>query len=112
MESKDFQQKIIAILENMDRRLEQIQNDIGNLAKPADRSKKTNIPLDVDAMLSLRDHLRETAMSVSAKGSATAEEVSAVTGRSRAAESDYLNQLVKMGYLSKKREGKIVYFSV
>jgi len=72
--------------------------------------KETKTPLDVDALLSLPDHLRKTAIAVSTRGSATAKEAANDTGRTRAAESDYLNQLVKMGYLSKKRKGRTVYF--
>jgi len=69
-------------------------------------------PLDVVTLLSLPDHLRKTAMILCQKGEATAEEISEETGRARAVESGYLNQLHTMGYVEKKRKGRDVYFYV
>ena len=43
---------------------------------------------------------------------ATATDLSKETGRVRAVESDYLNQLVAMGLVKKKRKGRDVYFYV
>jgi len=68
--------------------------------------------LDVMTLLSLPDHLRKSASVVCEKGRATADEISEATGRARAVESGYLNQLVRMGYLAKEREGRKVLFSV
>ncbi|RLI09908.1 hypothetical protein DRO42_03010 [Candidatus Bathyarchaeota archaeon] len=68
--------------------------------------------LDVMTLLSLPDHLRKTAMVVCRLGKATAEEIAEGTGRARAVESGYLNQLVRMGYLKKERRGRQVLFSV
>lgn len=67
-------------------------------------------PLDVITLLSLPDHLRKSALTIVKLGKAMAEDVAAETGRARAIESAYLNQLVRMGHLSRKREGKRVYF--
>jgi len=67
--------------------------------------------LDVMTLLSLPDHLRSTAMALHSAGEATAEEIATVTGRARAVESSYLNQLVRMGYIKKYRKGRRVLFS-
>lgn len=69
-------------------------------------------PLDVASLLSLTDHLRKTAMAMVELQKATAEMVAEKTGRRRATESDCLNQLVRMGYLKKKREGLKVFFYI
>jgi predicted RNA-binding Zn-ribbon protein involved in translation (DUF1610 family) len=45
-------------------------------------------------------------------GEATAQQVSDKTGRSRAAESDYLNQLTGRGFLKKERKGREIMFQV
>ena len=66
--------------------------------------------LDVMTLLSLPDHLRKSALTIVKLGKAMAEEVAKETGRARAIESAYLNQLVRMGYLKRVREGKRVYF--
>lgn len=68
------------------------------------------IPLDVTTLLSLPDHLRKTAMAIASLGEATATEVAKETERVRAVESDYLNQLVSLGHVKKKRKGRDVYF--
>jgi len=67
--------------------------------------------LDVMTLLSLPDHLRKTAMVICKMNEgATADEVARETGKARAVESSYLNQLVTMGHLKKKRKGRKVYF--
>lgn len=73
---------------------------------------EADVPLDVVALLSLPDHLRKTAMALFELHKATAVMISEKTGRKRATESDCLNQLVRMGYLKKKREGLQVFFFI
>jgi response regulator of citrate/malate metabolism len=68
--------------------------------------------LDVMTLLSLPDHLRKTAVTISRLDQATAEEVAEQTRRARAVESGYLNQLVIMGYLKKERRGRKAYFFI
>jgi hypothetical protein len=71
-----------------------------------------DMPLDVTTLLSLPDHLRKSALALSTLREATATDLSKETGRVRAVESDYLNQLVSMGLVKKKRKGRDVYFYV
>jgi len=66
--------------------------------------------LDVMTLLSLPDHLRKTAVTICKLGRATAADVAKETGRARAAESNYLNQLVTMKHIQRERKGKKVYF--
>ena len=68
--------------------------------------------LDVMTLLSLPDHLRTTATALLELKHATADELSKKTHKERAVESSYLNQLVRMGYVSKFRKGRNVYFSI
>jgi len=69
--------------------------------------------LDIATLLSLPDHLRKSAMTIMKLGKAMAEDVAKETGRARAIESAYLNQLARMGYIKKeKKEGRRVYFSI
>lgn len=115
MGSEEFLQEIVETLKEINKRLERIAHSqtllLESLSRPeSEESKK--LPLDVDALLRLPDHLRKTAMAVGELGSATADQVAAQTGRTRAAESDYLNQLVKMGYLKKERRGRTVFFGI
>ena len=68
--------------------------------------------LDVMTLLSLPDHLRKSAMVICRVNKATADEVAEETKRARAVESSYLNQLVNMGHLKKRRKGRKVYFYI
>ncbi|MBM4028363.1 MAG: transcriptional regulator [Planctomycetes bacterium] len=68
--------------------------------------------LDIMTLLSLPDHLRKTALTLIKLGRATAEDVARETGRARAIESAYLNQLARMKYVWSERVGKRVHFTV
>lgn len=61
-------------------------------------------------LISLPDHLRRTYMVVVSKGECNAITVSNLTGRCRAIESNYLNQLSRMGWLNKRRVSKMTHF--
>ena len=67
---------------------------------------------DVLALLSLPTSLRKTVMVLYKLEKATAEEIADETKRLRAVESASANQLVRLGYLKKKREGRAVYFYI
>jgi len=69
-------------------------------------------PFDVTTLLTLPDHLRKSALALSNLTEGTATDLSKETGRVRAVESDYLNQLVSLGLIKKKRKGRDVYFYV
>jgi len=115
MEIKDLLQQIVKTLNETNKKLERIANAQTLILESLERSESEEskqLPLDVDALLTLPDHLRRTTMVVGELGSATADEVATQTGRTRAAESDYLNQLVKMGYLKKERKGRTVFFNI
>ncbi|KUO42358.1 MAG: hypothetical protein APU95_02280 [Hadesarchaea archaeon YNP_N21] len=83
--------------------------DEGKVAGEIESIGKT---LDIMTLLSLPDHLRKTAMVITKLGKATAEDVAKETRRARAIESSYLNQLVRMRLIGRKREGKKVYFTI
>jgi hypothetical protein len=63
-------------------------------------------------LLLLPDHLRKTYTTVAAKGECDATIVSNATGRCRAIESTYLNQLTRMGWLNKRRVSKTISFRI
>jgi len=81
-------------------------------SEPATPEYLNGLALSPSTLISLPDHLRKTAVIVCQLGEASAVEVAARSGRARAAESDYLNQLVRMGLLKKKRKGRESYFTV
>jgi hypothetical protein len=82
---------------------------IANQSYPKDAIK---LEPDVMTLLSLPSALRKTVMALYKLKEATAEDLSKETKRLRAVESASANQLVRMGFLSKKREGRNVYFYI
>lgn len=75
---------------------------------------KPDIKLEPDVMslLSLPASLRKTVMVLYKQEKATAKEIAKETKRLRAVESAAANQLVRLGYLKKKRKGRDVYFYI
>jgi hypothetical protein len=69
-------------------------------------------PLEVadTELLQLPDHLRRTYLTVASRGECDATVVSNLTGRCRAMESNYLNQLSRMGWLNRRRISKAIHF--
>jgi predicted transcriptional regulator len=111
----DLLKKVNRNMENISKKLDRLieiqRSSGGQVARPA-MSLPQDMPLDVTTLLTLPDHLRKSAMGLATLGEATATDLSRETGRVRAVESDYLNQLVSMGLIKKKRKGRDVYFYV
>lgn len=80
--------------------------------KKREEAMGTGEGLDIMTLLTFPDHLRKSAMTIMKLGKAMAEDVAKETGRARAIESAYLNQLTRMGYIKKEREGRRAYFSI
>ena len=99
------------ISRKLDRLIEIQRSPTGQMVRPG-ISLPEDMPLDVTTLLSLPDHLRKSALALATLREATATDLSKETGRVRAVESDYLNQLVSMGLVKKKRKGRDVYFYV
>ena len=102
-------------LDNIYRKLKLIDNKLDQLIQKkttSDIDPSMLDSLDVMTLLSLPDHLRTSAFTLFELKEATADEVSKVTNKERAVESNYLNQLVRMGYVEKFRTGRKVYFRI
>jgi len=84
-------------------RLDNIENSFSNW-------KPQTIHVAESELINLPDHLRKTYVFVATKGECDAAQVSNFTGRCRAIESNYLNQLSRMGWLNKRRISKAVHF--
>ena len=63
-------------------------------------------------ILEFPKHLQTTIVTLLKLGCATAAEVSEHTGKARAVESAYLNQLVVMKVVRKERKGRKAFFTV
>ena len=63
-------------------------------------------------VLELPKHLQTTIVALLKLGRATAEQVADVTGKARAVESSYLNQLLVMRIARKNLKGRRAFFEV
>lgn len=95
--------RILREMQEIRYRLDDIENSI---------SRWNPQPLEISEseLLSLPDHLRRTYLTIASKGEGNATEVANQTGHCRAIESNYLNQLVRIGWLTKLRDLKKIHF--
>ena len=121
MSGKGSDPVVVDLLRKLNRNLELVSKKLDKLIeveRSGGRFSRPTVdvpegtPLDVTTLLSLPDHLRKSALALSSLGEGTATDLSKETSRVRAVESDYLNQLVSMGLIKKKRKGRDVYFYI
>ena len=95
----------LALLEKKVQSMYETLKEIQRVLKP----QKTS-PLEAGNILELPTHLQKTLLAVSELGEATATQISSHTGKARAVESVYANQLFRMGWLLKTQRGRFVIF--
>ena len=95
--------QIFKEMQNIRFRLDDLENNI---------SSWNPQPLEISEsrLFELPDHLRKSYMTVVSRGECSAVDVSNLTGRCRAIESNYLNQLARMGWVNKRRVSKTTNF--
>jgi hypothetical protein len=111
--------KLIKEVKLTNKKLDSIikQNGSNQILKHKKNPNEKPIPTsplapDVLSLLNLPAHLRKTVIALYKLEKATAEELSTETKRLRAVESAAANQLTRMGYLKKNRQGHKVYFYI
>jgi hypothetical protein len=95
--------QIFREMKNIRFRLDDLENNIS-------RWSPQPVEVSESELISLPDHLRRTYVVVLSKGECSAVDVSNTSGRCRAIESNYLNQLARMGWLNKRRVSKATHF--
>lgn len=65
---------------------------------------------ELSTLLNLPDHLRRTMVAIIELGEGSAGDVADRTGRVRNLESSYLNSLVRLGHLQKRRKARHYVF--
>ncbi|MCD6278139.1 MAG: hypothetical protein J7J11_00480 [Desulfurococcales archaeon] len=107
----DVNKKLDKIIELLEKLVQRVPQTLRSVADVED-ALRTGI-IDVVTLLSVPDHLRKTLIALAKLGGeATSEDVAKYTGRARAVESAYLNQLATLGYVIKRRKGRKVYFII
>ena len=95
-------------LKRIEKKLEKIETEIKEIRYYMLEVNTAN----AKSFIQLPDHLRKTAMGLLKIGQGTASEVSKFTGRARAVESDYLNQLERQGFVSSFRRSRQKIFLI
>jgi len=111
-EFNKLNQKLESIVEVDGKILKTQEEFLQKIANQSYPKEAIKLEPDIMTLLSLPSALRKTVMALYKLKEATAEDLSRETKRLRAVESASANQLVRMGFLSKKREGRNVYFYI
>ena len=111
-ELKKVNQKLDSIIELNEKILKTQEEFLQRITDKSYPRKELKLEPDAMSLLSLPMSLRKTVMVLYKLEKATAEDLAKETKRLRAVESASANQLVRMGYLKKKREGREVYFYI
>ncbi len=99
-----------SIFEKIFREMQFIHQRLDDLERSFSSRSPPKVDVSEVKLVALSDHLRKTYVTVASRGECDANVVSALTGRSRALESNYLNQLCRMGWLNRRRNSKTVLF--
>ena len=111
-ELNQVNKKLDLVIELSGKILKTQEEFLRRITKKSYRRKAIKLAPDAMTLLSLPSSLRKTVMALYKLKEATAEDLARETKRLRAVESASANQLVRMGYLKKKREGRKVYFYI
>ncbi len=99
-----------SVLDKIFKEMLSIRYRLDDLEKNVSNWNPKPVEISDGKLLLLPDHLRKSYLTVLSKGECNATEVSNLTGRCRAVESNYLNQLTRMGWLNKRRVTKTITF--
>jgi hypothetical protein len=114
-QNRERETKIVkrSVFEKIYREMQSIHFRLDDLEKHLSNWNPTPIEISESKLISLPDHLRKTYIFVASKGECDATQTSIQTGRCRALESNYLNQLSRMGWLNKRKVSKnTIYYLV
>ncbi len=122
---KEQEKKLTEALDRIEKKLDMIiqQNEEVIASQKASQSGSKMSPfsifdqdlkggLDAITLLTLPPSFRKTIVALYKLGEATAEHLSKETNRMRAVESAHANDLVRLGFIKKKRVRRKVYFYV
>jgi len=97
-------------LEEIEKRVEKLEKTVYRLEVKPQTPEAAPMSANMRDLLSLPDSLRKTMMVIQELKEATAEETAQKSGRTRSIETIYLNQLARMGQLTRVRKGRKIYF--
>lgn len=111
-EIHELNQKFDSVAKQSSKILNSQEELLENFFKQNPNDENIKLEPDMETLFSIPNSLRKTILALYKLEEATAEDLALETKRLRAVESSAANQLVRMGILNKRREGRKVYFSL
>lgn len=105
-------QKFDSVIEYSGKMLKAQEEFLQKTTKQNHTDETMKLEPDIMSLLSLPNALKKTVIALYKLGDATAEDLARETKRLRPVESSAANQLVRMGFLRKRREGRKVVFYI
>ena len=99
-----------SVFEKILKEMQAIRSRLDDLERRVSGWRPQSSEVTESRLISLPDHLRRTYTLVASKGECEATQISNLTGRCRALESNYLNQLTRMGWLNKRKVSKTTFY--
>ena len=112
LEVHKLNQKLDSVVELDWKMLKAQEEFLQRTTKQNHTDKPFELEPDMMTLFSLPIALRKTVIALYKLVEATAEDLAQETERLRAVESSAANQLVRMGFLTKRLEGRKVYFCI
>lgn len=100
-----------AVIERI-KRIEERVNALEQIIRSEYQSSTRSSSLATKELLALPSSLQKTLLAVQELGEGTASQIAEKTGRVRSVETIYLNQLTRLGSLTRIRRGRKIYFKV
>ena len=102
--------EIFEKIKKIEERLSSLETKIDTketlVSKPQPRSA------DINDLLALPSSLQKTMLAIQELEEGTSIEIAEKTGRDRTVETIYLNQLARLGFLSRERRSRKIYFKM
>ncbi len=107
-------EEVLERIKKIEERLDNLERIMKNVeAFPTRESQKLSLKsINMKDLLALPTSLQKTMLTIQELEEATATRVAEETGRDRTVETIYLNQLMRLGFLTRERRGRKVYFKV
>lgn len=96
------------------KRIEERLNSLETIMKTTEAlpSKPQPKSVDMSDLLSLPSSLQKTMLAIQELKEGTSNKIAEKTGRDRTVETIYLNQLARLGYLTRERRSRKVFFKI
>ena len=102
--------EVLDRVKKIEERLSSLESTLTNMQTLPVAPKPKSI--DMSDLLALPSSLQKTMLAIQELKEATSNKLAEKTGRDRTVETIYLNQLARLGYLTRERRSRKIYFKI